>query len=108
MMRTCRGEQRRRRPDGRESFLFGVLDDRRFPAGKSSRGKLLSMTQHEFEVTLLTTRCGTTTVRVTAADRDEVRRVIYVEISTGEHIAPPEYCPDDIQTEICAIREIHA
>ena len=66
------------------------------------------MTQHEFEVTLLTTRCGTTMVRVTAADRDEVRRVIDVEISTGDHIAPAEFCTDDVQTEICAIREIHS
>ena len=66
------------------------------------------MAPREFEVTLLTTRCGTTMIRVTAADRDEVRRVIDVEISTGDHIAPPEYCMDDVQTEICAIREIHS
>jgi hypothetical protein len=65
------------------------------------------MVQCEFEVTLLTTRFGTTTIRVSAADRDEARRVIDVEISTGDHIAPPEYCTDDVQTEICAIREIH-
>jgi hypothetical protein len=61
----------------------------------------------EFEVTLLTTRCGTTIVRVTAASRDQVRRVIDVELSSGEHITPPEHCTDDVETEICAIREIH-
>ena len=66
------------------------------------------MTPREFEVTLLTTRCGTTMIRVTSADRNEVRRVIDVEISTGDDIAPPEYCIDDVQTEICAIREIHS
>jgi hypothetical protein len=61
----------------------------------------------EFEVTLLTTRCGTTVVRVAAADRDDVLRVVDRELSSGEHIAPPEHCTDDVQTEICAIREIH-
>jgi hypothetical protein len=61
---------------------------------------------HEFEITLLTTRCGTTAVRVTAVDRDEVLRVIDVELSSGEHIAPPEHCTDGVQTEVCAIREI--
>ncbi len=62
----------------------------------------------EFEVTLLTTRCGTTVVRVAAADRGDVLRVVDRELSSGEHIAPPEHCTDDVQTEVCAIREIHS
>jgi len=61
----------------------------------------------EFEVTLLTTRCGATVARVAAADRDEVLRVVDSELSSGEHIAPPEHCTDDVQTDVCAIREIH-
>jgi hypothetical protein len=61
----------------------------------------------EFDVTLLTTRCGTTVVRVAAADPDDVLRVVDRELSSGEHIAPPEHCTDDVQTEVCAIREIH-
>ncbi len=61
----------------------------------------------EFEVTLLTTRCGTSVVRVIADNRDEVQRVIDVELSSGEHITSPEHRIDDVQTEISAIREIH-
>jgi hypothetical protein len=61
----------------------------------------------EFEVILLTTRCGTTVVRVAAANRDDVLRVVDQELSSGEHTASPEHCTDDVQTEVCAIRAIH-
>jgi len=61
----------------------------------------------EFEVTLLTTRCGTRVVRVAAADPDGVLRVVDREPSSGGHVAPPKHCTDDVQTEVCAIREIH-
>jgi hypothetical protein len=64
-------------------------------------------TPRAFEVTVLTTRSGTTAVVITAVDRDAVTSTVRELIATGECTAPPEHCTDDIQTEIWTIREVH-
>jgi hypothetical protein len=64
-------------------------------------------TPRTFEVTLLTTRSGTTAVVITAVDRDAATSTVRELIATGECTAPPEHCTDDIQTEIWTIREVH-
>ena len=64
-------------------------------------------TPRAFEVTVLTTRSGTTAVVITAVDRDVATSTVRELIATGECTAPPEQCTDDIQTEIWTIRELH-
>ena len=64
-------------------------------------------TPRAFEVTVLTTRSGTTAVVITAVDRDVATSTVRELIATGECTAPPEQCTDDIQTEIWTIREVH-
>jgi hypothetical protein len=65
------------------------------------------MTPRAFEVTVLTTRSGTTAVVITAVDRDAATSTVCELIANGECTAPPEHCTDDIQTEIWTIREVH-
>ena len=64
-------------------------------------------TPRAFEVTLLTTRSGTTTVMVTAGDRDAAASTVAEQLASGDYTVPPEHCTDDIQTEIWTIRELH-
>jgi hypothetical protein len=63
-------------------------------------------TPRAFEVTVLTTRSGTTAVVITAVDRDAAASTVRGLLATGECTAPPEQCTDDIQTEIWTIREV--
>ena len=60
-----------------------------------------------FEVTLMTTRSGTTAVVITAVDRDAVANTVREQLASGDYTVPPEHCTDDIQTEIWTIRELH-
>ena len=64
-------------------------------------------TPRTFEVTLLTTRSGTTAVMITAVDRDAATSTVREQLASGDYTAPPEHCTDDIQTEIWTIREVH-
>ena len=64
-------------------------------------------TPRAFEVTVLTTRSGTTTVVVTAGDRDAAASTVAEQLASGDYTVPPEHCTDDIQTEIWTIREVH-
>ena len=64
-------------------------------------------TPRAFEVTVLTTRSGTTAVVITAVDRDAAASTVREQLASGEYTAPPEHCTDDIQTEIWTIRELH-
>lgn len=64
-------------------------------------------TPRAFEVTVLTTRSGTTAVVITAVDRDAAASTVAELLASGDYTAPPEYCTDDIQTEIWTIRELH-
>jgi hypothetical protein len=63
-------------------------------------------TPRAFEVTVLTTRSGTTSVVITAVDRDAAASTVCELLATGECTAPPEQCTDDVQTEIWTIREV--
>ncbi len=60
-----------------------------------------------FEVTVLTTRSGTTTVVIMAVDREAAASTLRDQLASGDFTAPPEHCTDDIQTEIWTIRELH-
>ena len=64
-------------------------------------------TRRAFEVTLLTTRSGTTAVVITAVDREAAASALREQLATGDYSMPPEHCTDDIQTEIWTIRELH-
>jgi hypothetical protein len=64
-------------------------------------------TPRAFEVTVLTTRSGTTAVVITAVDRDAAASTVREQLASGDYTVPPEYCTDDIQTEIWTIRELH-
>jgi hypothetical protein len=63
-------------------------------------------TSRHFEVTVLTTRSGATAVVVPACDREAARATVADQLSSGDFIAPPEHCTDDVQTEIWTIREL--
>ena len=64
-------------------------------------------TPRAFEVTVLTTRSGTTAVVIIAIDREAAASTVREQLASGDFTAPPEHCTDDIQTEIWAIRELH-
>ena len=64
-------------------------------------------TPRAFEVTVLTTRSGTTAVVIAAADREAAASAVREQLATGDYTVPPEHCTDDIQTEIWTIREVH-
>ncbi len=64
-------------------------------------------TPRAFEVTVLTTRSGTTAVVIAAADREAAASTVREQLASGDFTAPPEHCTDDIQTEIWTIREVH-
>ncbi len=64
-------------------------------------------TPRAFEVTVLTTRSGTTAVVITAIDRDAAASTVGEQLASGDYTLPPEHCTDDIQTEIWTIRELH-
>ena len=64
-------------------------------------------TPHAFEVTLLTTRSGTTAVVITAVDREAAASTVRDQLASSDFTAPPEHCTDDVQTEIWTIRELH-
>ena len=59
----------------------------------------------EFEVTLLTTRCGTSIAHITAESPEAALKTVRAELASGDHIAPPEHCTDDVQTAVWAIGE---
>ena len=64
-------------------------------------------TPRTFEVTLLTTRSGTTAVVTVAVDREAAASAVREQLASGDYTAPPEHCTDDVQTEIWTIRELH-
>jgi hypothetical protein len=67
------------------------------------------MAVREFEVTLLTIRCGRTMVsglpRLTRTRCAGSSTWRFQPVTTSQL---SEYCTDEVQTEICAIREIHS
>jgi hypothetical protein len=84
-------------------------EDRRVAAGLNELepGDDRQQTPRAFEVTVVTIRSGTTSVVITAVDREAAASTVRVQLASGEHTAPPEHCTDDVQTEIWTIREVH-
>jgi hypothetical protein len=58
----------------------------------------------EFEVTVLTTRAGTHTVHVEAADASTALGIAQAECDSGECHCPPEWCTDDVETNVLSVR----
>jgi hypothetical protein len=59
-----------------------------------------------FEVTVLTTRSGSTSTIIAASDHAEAHNIVASELASGQLTAPPEQCTDDVQTEIWTVCEI--
>jgi hypothetical protein len=60
----------------------------------------------EFEVTVITTRIGTHTVLIEAASAAAASELVRGECDRDESHCPPEWCTDDVQSEVASVREI--
>jgi hypothetical protein len=65
-----------------------------------------SPTLPEFDVTVLTLRSGTQTIRVEADDPVAARALVHSECGGGRCHCPPEWCTDDVQTDVVAVRTV--
>jgi hypothetical protein len=59
----------------------------------------------EFDVTILTLRSGTHTVRVAADDASAARDQVQAECDGGENQCPPEWCTDDVASTVVNVRQ---
>jgi hypothetical protein len=62
----------------------------------------------KFDVAVMTTRCGTHTVRVEVASAADALRSVELECDTGQCHCPAEACTDDVQTSVFGVREVAA
>ena len=60
----------------------------------------------EFDVSVLTIRSGTHTVRVVGDGAAAVRTLVQSECDSGQHHCPPEWCSDDIESTVLAVRQV--
>jgi hypothetical protein len=60
----------------------------------------------EFDVTVVTIRCGTHTVRVDAANSIAARNAIEAECRANLCDCSAEWCTDDVQSEVVAVRNV--
>jgi hypothetical protein len=60
----------------------------------------------EFDVTVLTMRTGTHTVRVKAVDAAAARGVVQLECGAGQCHCPPEWCTDDVESQAVSVRHV--
>jgi xylose isomerase len=60
----------------------------------------------EFDVSVLTIRCGTHTVRAVAENAAAARRQIQSECDKGHNHCPAEWCTDDVQTTIVQVKQV--
>ncbi len=60
----------------------------------------------EFDVTVLTFRSGSHTVRVEAADPTAARRQVQAECDSGECHCPAESCTDDVDSTLLDVRQV--
>jgi hypothetical protein len=60
----------------------------------------------EFEVTVITTRVGSHTVRVEAGSAAAARELVRGECESGQCHCPPEWCTDDVESEVASAREL--
>jgi len=60
----------------------------------------------EFEVTIITTRVGTHTVLIEAVSAAAARELVRGECDRDESHCAPEWCTDDVQSEVASVREL--
>jgi hypothetical protein len=60
----------------------------------------------EFDVSVVTTRSGTHTIRVAATTATDALRAIEAECAAGECHCPPEACTDDLYSSVVGVREV--
>jgi hypothetical protein len=58
----------------------------------------------EYEVVVVTIRSGTHSVSVMADDAISARAIVESECAGDNWHCPPEWCTDDVQTEVVAVR----
>ena len=58
----------------------------------------------EFEVTVVTVRSGTHSVRVEADDAAAARSLIQSDCDDNQGHCPPEWCTDDVDSDVADVR----
>ena len=58
----------------------------------------------EYEVVVVTIRSGTHSLRVAADDAISARAIVESECAGDNCHCPPEWCTDDVQTEVVDVR----
>ena len=61
----------------------------------------------EFEVTVVTTRAGTQIIRLEAPDAVTAQSVVQAECRTDQCHCPPDWCTDDVQSDVVSVREVN-
>ena len=60
----------------------------------------------EFDVTVLTFRSGSHTVRVDATDPMAARGLVQAELDSGESHCPAEWCTDDVDSTLLDVKQV--
>jgi hypothetical protein len=60
----------------------------------------------EFDVTVLTFRSGSHTVRVQASDPAAARGLVQGELDSGESHCPAERCTDDVDSTLLDVKQV--
>ena len=60
----------------------------------------------EFDVTVTTTRVGTSTLRVEAVSAAAAKSIVENECASGQCHCPPEWCTDDVESDVLSVREV--
>jgi hypothetical protein len=60
----------------------------------------------EFDVSVVTTRSGTWTLRVAAGSATDALRLVEAECAAGECHCPPEACTDDLYSSVIGVRQV--
>ena len=60
----------------------------------------------EFDVTVLTFRSGSHTVRVEATDPTAARGLVQAELDGGEGHCPAEWCTDDVDSTLLDVKQV--
>ena len=60
----------------------------------------------EFDVTVLTFRSGSHTVRVEATDPTAARGLVQAELDSGEAHCPAEWCTDDVDSTLLDVKQV--
>jgi hypothetical protein len=60
----------------------------------------------ELDVTVLTFRSGSHTVRVQASDPAAARGLVQAELDSGESHCPAEWCTDDVDSTLLDVKQV--